>query len=75
MAPIQRVTRYPLLLNDINNLYKRAKNAAEAEGKQLTEEHKKKMYWIQEALDLSFDLCNYVNNMMEAGRIMQYPVI
>ena len=75
MSPIQRVTRYPLLLNEINGLYNKAKNAAEAEGKHLTEEQKKKAFWIQEALELSLDLCNYVNDMMEAGRIMLYPVI
>ena len=74
MSPVQRVTRYPLLLNDINKLCQRAKDAAEREGKQLTEEQTKKTFWIQEALDLSFDLANYVNNMMEAGKIMQYPV-
>ena len=75
MSPIQRVTRYPLLLNEINGLYNKAKNAAEAEGKHLTEEQKNKAFWIQEALELSLDLCNYVNDMMEAGRIMLYPVI
>ena len=74
MSPIQRITRYPLLLSEISALYNKAKVASEAEGIQLTENQKKNMFYIQEALSLSFDLATYVNNMMDAGRVMEYPV-
>ena len=75
MGPIQRITRYPLLLSEINGLYNKAKVASEAEGIQLTTNQKKNIFYIQEALKLSLDLATYVNNMMEAGRIMEYPVL
>ena len=74
MAPIQRVTRYPLLLNDINKDITKAKKAADTEGLTLTDEQEKKAIYMQEAYALSLDLCNYVNDMMEAGRILGYPV-
>ena len=75
MAPVQRVTRYPLLLNEINGLYTKAKSIAETEGKSFTIEQEKRVYYISEALKLSLELCDYVNDMMEAGKILHYPVI
>ena len=42
MTPVQRVTRYPLLLNEINNLYTKAKATAETQGINWTEDDEKK---------------------------------
>jgi len=72
MAPIQRVTRYHLLLNTINDLCDKAKAAAAKEGKSLTAEQKKKAFYVKEALILSHELTIYVNDMMEAGKILLY---
>ena len=74
MAPVQRVTRYPLLLKTINELYDKAKAVAAREGKSLTFEQKKKAFYIKEAYDLSLELANYVDDMMEAGKILHYQV-
>ena len=74
MAPVQRVTRYPLLLETINNLCDKAKAVAAKEGKSLTVEQKKKAFYVKEAWDLSLELTNYVNDMMEAGKILHYQV-
>ena len=74
MAPIQRITRYPLLLTEIDGLCDKAKDVAVKEGKSLTCEQKKKAFYIKEALDLSLELTNYVNDMMEAGKIASYQV-
>ena len=74
MAPIQRITRYPLLLSEINSLCDKAKDAAAREGKSLTDEQKKKAFYVKEALELSLELTNYVNDMMEAGKILHYQV-
>ena len=74
MTPVQRVTRYPLLLNEINNLYIKAKATAETQGINWTEDDEKKTVYMKDALSLSYELCTYVNDMMEAGRILKYPV-
>ena len=74
MAPVQRVTRYPLLLDTINNLCEKGKAVALKEGKSLTVEQKKKAFYVKEALDLSHELTTYVNDMMEAGKILHYQV-
>ena len=74
MAPIQRVTRYPLLLGEINSLCDKAKDVATREGKSLTDEQKQKAFHVKEALNLSLELTNYVNDMMEAGKILHYQV-
>ena len=74
MAPVQRVTRYPLLLGTVNDLYDKAKAIAVKEGKSLTVEQKKKAFYVKEALDLSNELTIYVNDMMEAGKILHYQV-
>ena len=74
MAPVQRITRYPLLINEVDGLYTRATNAAETLGISLTAEQKQKVFLTKEALTLSLDLCHYVNDMMDAGRILGYPV-
>ena len=74
MAPISRINRYPLLLAEINSLCDKAKDAAAKEEKSLTDEQKKKAFYVKEALELSLDLTNYVNDMMEAGKILHFPV-
>ena len=74
MAPISRITRYPLLLAEIVRLCDKAKDAAAREEKSFTDEQKKKAFYIKEALELSVELANYVNDMMEAGKILHYPV-
>ena len=74
MAPISRINRYPLLLAEIDRLCDKAKDAAAREEKSLTDEQKKKAFYIKEALELSVELANYVNDMMEAGKILHYPV-
>ena len=74
MAPIQRITRHPLLLSEINSLYDKAKDAAAREEKSLTDEQKKKAFYVKEALELSLELTNYVNDMMEAGKVLHYQV-
>ena len=33
-----------------------------------------KAFYVKEALELSLDLTNYVNDMMEAGKILHFPV-
>ena len=74
MAPVQRITRYPLLLNEIERLYAKAKDIAEEGGKNLTSEQEGKVFFIKEASLLALDVANYVNDMMEAGKILGYPV-
>ena len=74
MAPVQRVTRYPLLINEIDGLYTKATIAAESVGISLTAEQEQKISFMKEALTLALDLCHYVNDMMDAGRILGYPV-
>ena len=74
MAPVQRITRYPLLLNEIERLYTKAKDIAEEGGKNLTSEQEGKVFFIKEASLLALDVANYVNDMMEAGKILGYPV-
>ena len=61
MTPVQRVTRYQLLIKEITNYY----------GKARDEENYALM---QNAYDEAHEICEYANDMMTAGRIEDLPV-
>ena len=61
MTPVQRVTRYQLLIKDIKNYY----------GKANDEEN---LALMQNAYDEAHEICEYANDMMTAGRIEGLPV-
>ena len=61
MTPVQRVTRYQLLVNDIKNSFNKAND----------EENHAVM---QNAYDEAHEICEYANDMMTAGRIEGLPV-
>jgi hypothetical protein len=60
MAPIQRVTRYPLILRDIGIMYSKAG---------ALEEH----CAVMRAYEIANEVAEYANNMMTAGRIRSFP--
>ena len=61
MTPVQRVTRYNLLLSDIAKCFKKAGDEEIYEN-------------IRSALEHAHEICEYANNMMIAGRISGFPV-
>ena len=61
MTPVQRVTRYNLLLGDIAKCFKKAGD---------DETHAS----IETAKDHAHEICEYANDMMIAGRISGFPV-
>ena len=74
MAPIQRVAHYQLVLSDINFEIKKAINAAADGETELTKEQMEKAAFMKDALNLSSNLAQYVDDMMDAGKIQAYPV-
>ena len=74
MAPIQRVARYQLVLRDVDKAMGKATKAAKDGGIELTKEQKEKATFMKHALDLSLGLAQYVDDMMDAGKIQAYPV-
>ena len=61
MTPVQRVTRYQLLIKDIKTYF----------GKANDEEN---LALMQNAYDEAHEICEYANDMMTAGRIEGLPV-
>ena len=61
MTPVQRVTRYNLLLSDIAKCFKKAGDEEIYEN-------------LRSALEYAQEICEYANNMMIAGRISGFPV-
>ena len=61
MTPVQRVTRYNLLLSDIAKCFKKAGDEEIYEN-------------LRSALEYAKEICEYANNMMIAGRISGFPV-
>ena len=61
MTPVQRVTRYNLLLSDIAKCFKKAGDEEIYEN-------------LRSALEHAHEICEYANNMMIAGRISGFPV-
>ncbi len=61
MTPVQRVTRYNLLLKEMTGYYRKAQDTEKLEA-------------IEEALAISHEICNYANDMMIAGRIRGFAV-
>ncbi len=61
MTPIQRVTRYNLLLKDITNYLRKAEDT-------------EKLAIVDEALAITHNICNYANDMMIAGRMQGFIV-
>ena len=74
MAPIQRVARYQLVLRDVCKSMDKAAKAAKDGGIELTKEQKEKALFMKHAFDLSLGLAQYVDDMMDAGKIQAYPV-
>ena len=62
MTPIQRVTRYQLLLSEIEKSFR------------LAEHDEYVLDDLKEALDIAHEVAEYANNMMIAGRIRGYHV-
>ena len=74
MAPIQRITGYPMLLGEICELYDSAENDADTVGISLTKEQTRTQKYCYEALGLSRALVDYTNKMLIANRITGYAV-
>ena len=68
--PILRITRYPLLLGDIRNIFAKAN----VEARELSKKQKDTLAVLKESHDLSQVFAQYVNDVMNAGRIGNYPV-
>lgn len=74
MTPIQRITRYPLLLDEVDKFLDKARLEAESQGGQLPQEHLSKIPVIKKVLGISNELADYANDMMIAGRIRDFNV-
>ena len=61
MTPVQRVTRYKLLLQDIAKCFQKAGNEEVSQN-------------LTIALNSAKEICEYANDMMIAGRISGFPV-
>ena len=74
VSPVQRICRYQLVLSDVEKSMNKAVNAAKEEGIEIPQQQKRNHAVIKEAFKLALDLAGYVNDIMDAQRIQNYPV-
>ena len=67
MTPIQRITRYHLLMKDIKKSYEQLAELSE-------EEYGGVLEGIKGAHEVAHEIADYANNMMIAGRINGFNV-
>ncbi len=61
LTPVQRITRYQLLLREITKSLDKAGD-------------QERLKLVQEAFEVANRVCNHANDMMIAGRIQGFPV-
>ena len=61
MTPVQRVTRYNLLLTEAAKCFNKAKDS-------------KAYIILQKVQEICEEICFYANDMMVAGRMVGFPV-